>query len=687
MRNQLAGGSESHKKALEALLQDCLKKRSETSKNLAIKRARKRAHAHENSDEEDDISNADEAAGTAVAFWVCDPKIAEHRDINGWIWDERDWRNLVVIQIKTLDGIWDMVKAHVPADRKVREILGARKDPNPPNLSFPADYTSLHSDAEFIPRNEYEDFAEDSDANVRNVAGVHRHRMPTKDHTFEQRKYELRGRVDRQRETLSNIKKEHKCLFPNAGIIDSDDEDYCYIRYLKWPKITSGLQLVKIQSLPSGSRRQALMEEDEEDEDEETGLQPPHLAQSSKRRAASDGARPTRKVRIDYSTPLPPSFTAHPLSSRQRSSPPPLSAGRERLRTESSVSGLSLSNALSDRFSLDSEDQIQLDYRVPKLPRVRPKSRSFFTIPEQYKELTSRAASHVRDYTLFGNPMLNAEEIQQLLSVSWIKAQQETGQVLNRMKLANTHLRSIHSRTRSHLVYECKHSIVELFGLNKLSQGEIAMQVNYLLVQDSFICREDGRETHQRHFRATEIREIIFRKYFVTIKMRGNFDATFFDSINEVFICLVASAMRHCLKAWTTGVYVEPPKTEVFKYDTTVTTYKRFLATWNAHPSNIRTLLLAAIKSDICTHLATLLQKGSLESDQPLKIGDTSTFEAELTQELHEATQAIQLARQRIPDAFQRQSDQGKDQDHFSNENEETNDEEESDNEDDLDEE
>ncbi|KAF8441950.1 hypothetical protein BGX38DRAFT_1272390 [Terfezia claveryi] len=177
-------------------------------------------------------------------------------------------RNLVVIQTKTLDGIWDMVKAHVPADRKVREILGALKDPNPPNLSFPADYTSLHSDVEvkaffrmsksdpvrqwcyfilypqepipppspsllelekFIPRNEYEDFAEDSDANVRNVAGVRRRRMPTRDHTFEQRKYELRGRVDRQQETLSDIKKEHKRLFPNAGIIDSDDEDYCYI--------------------------------------------------------------------------------------------------------------------------------------------------------------------------------------------------------------------------------------------------------------------------------------------------------------------------------------------------------------------------------------------------------------------------------------------------------------------------
>ncbi|KAF8447123.1 hypothetical protein BGX38DRAFT_1270597 [Terfezia claveryi] len=372
IRNRLAGGSESHKKALEALLQDCLKKRSETSKNLAIKRARKRAHAHENSDEEDDISDADEAAG---------PR----------------WHS-GVIQTKTLDGIWDMVKAHVPADRKVREILGALKDPNPPNLSFPADYTSLHSDVEvkaffrmsktrpyfelekFIPRNEYEDFAEDSDANVRNVAGVRRRRMPTKDHTFEQRKYELHGRVDRQRETLSDIKKEHKRLFPNAGIIDSDDEDYCYIRCLKRPKITSGPQLVKarqvIQSSPSGSRRQALTEEDEEDEDEETGLQPPHL-HSPQTTCCVGWSTSHRKVRIDYSTLLPPSSTAHPLSSRQRSSPPPLSAGREQLCTESSMSGLSLSNALSDRFSLDSEDQIQLDYRVPKPLRVGPKSRSF----------------------------------------------------------------------------------------------------------------------------------------------------------------------------------------------------------------------------------------------------------------------------------------------------------------------
>ncbi|KAF8445132.1 hypothetical protein BGX38DRAFT_1260863 [Terfezia claveryi] len=221
-----------------------------------------------------------------------------------------------------------------------------------------------------------------------------------------------------------------------------------------------------------------------------------------------------------------------------------------------------------------------MDLIVNKPSRVGPQSRSFFAIPNEYKELTSRAAKHVRFYTLFGNPMLNAEEIQQLLSVAWLKAQEETREKLKRMKTANAYLHSIYLRTRAQLIYECTHSIVKLFALNYLPQHEIAERVKNLLFQDRFICREDGREAHQRHFHANEITEIIFRKYFSNMKMRGNSDDTFFDSINEVFICLVTSAMRHCLKAWTTGVYVEPPSTANFRYDTTITT-------WNAHPRKL----------------------------------------------------------------------------------------------------
>ncbi|KAF8433154.1 hypothetical protein BGX38DRAFT_1276210 [Terfezia claveryi] len=258
----------------------------------------------------------------------------------------------------------------------------------------------------------------------------------------------------------------------------------------------------------------------------------------------SDAARPTRKVHIDYSAALIP-------SSRVRSS---------HHRSLLAEGGCILTPHLEDGP----------DRMAKKPSRVGPRSRSFFTIPEQYKELTTRAASHVHCYTLFANLMLNAEEIQQLLSVSWIKAQEDTGQELERVKIANMHLRSIHSRTRSHLVYECKHNIIEVFGLSKLPQHEIAKQVKYLLLKDRLICRADGRETHQRHFRASEITDVIFCKYFASVKMHRNFDETFFDSINEVFICLVTSAMRPCLKSWTTGVYVKPPITGDFKYDTSI---------------------------------------------------------------------------------------------------------------------
>jgi len=92
---------------------------------------------------------------------------------------------------------------------------------------------------------------------------------------------------------------------------------------------------------------------------------------------------------------------------------------------------------------------------------------------------------------------------------------------------------------------------MEVFGLRKLAQADIADKVEYLLHNDRFICRADGREVvlhvlrrfeypmkliraqkNERHFRATEITEIIFCKYFARVKMRGHFDDTFFDSIN-----------------------------------------------------------------------------------------------------------------------------------------------------------
>ena len=43
--------------------------------------------------------------------------------------------------------------------------------------------------------------------------------------------------------------------------------------------------------------------------------------------------------------------------------------------------------------------------------------------------------------------------------------------------LKEIQLRSIHSRTRSQLVYECKHSILEIFGINPLDREDLAEKV------------------------------------------------------------------------------------------------------------------------------------------------------------------------------------------------------------------
>ncbi|RPB18308.1 hypothetical protein L211DRAFT_854245 [Terfezia boudieri ATCC MYA-4762] len=135
---------------------------------------------------------------------------------------------------------------------------------------------------------------------------------------------------------------------------------------------------------------------------------------------------------------------------------------------------------------------------------------------------------------------------------------------------------------------------------------------------------------HQRHFRASEITEVIFRKHFASVKMWGNFDPSFFDSINEVFICLVACVMYHCLQTWSTDVYIEPAKNADFKYVTTV-------STWNAYLSNVRKLLLAAIKADLRARLANSQKSGLLESKEPPQINNASAFEAELKKELFQA--------------------------------------------------
>ena len=55
-------------------------------------------------------------------------------------------------------------------------------------------------------------------------------------------------------------------------------------------------------------------------------------------------------------------------------------------------------------------------------------------------------------------------------------------------------LQSIHSRTRGHLVAECKVCIAKIYNISRLYQSRIAKVVEHLLEGNRFICRRATRE-------------------------------------------------------------------------------------------------------------------------------------------------------------------------------------------------
>ena len=145
IRKRLAKRSEFHSKALEALIIDTLKKRSETSKKLALKRALK-PRARDPVDEED--AEADVMQEDAVAFWIADPLIPGHKNPGGFTWNDKSRRKLAVIHNRTLVGIWDAIQQYIPDGRTVREIQGGMDNPLTLRPWAPADITSLTTDAE-----------------------------------------------------------------------------------------------------------------------------------------------------------------------------------------------------------------------------------------------------------------------------------------------------------------------------------------------------------------------------------------------------------------------------------------------------------------------------------------------------------------------------------------------------------
>ncbi|KAF8414744.1 hypothetical protein BGX38DRAFT_1281700 [Terfezia claveryi] len=123
--------------------------------------------------------------------------------------------------------------------------------------------------------------------------------------------------------------------------------------------------------------------------------------------------------------------------------------------------------------------------------------------------------------------------------------------------------------------------------------------------------------------------------------MKGNRDSGFLDRINGVFICFVASAMHHSLKAWKTGdcnlVMQE------FKYETAWCTYERLMNTWEIHPKVIKDFIVNNIKTDLAHRIVAQVRMVKVEPVDALQVEDEARYEAELRKELEHSYERLEV--------------------------------------------
>jgi len=78
--------------------------------------------------------------------------------------------------------------------------------------------------------------------------------------------------------------------------------------------------------------------------------------------------------------------------------------------------------------------------------------------------------------------------------------------------------------------------------------------------------------------------KVSYQKYFYSKRMKGNRHPEFRERIDGVFICFIATVIRHCLKIWRSGEYLDDGPD--FKYETDWHKYTQVL--WRSGTDNLR---------------------------------------------------------------------------------------------------
>ena len=148
IRARLASGSEFQQKAVEVLRQACGKRKAPSAENLAMQRGMWMPHVEDDDDDgDDDKSDAVQVVGNSGPIWLTNPTVATNPDANNdCSWHVGAKRKYSVIDVRTLDGIWDVVKAHMPPERNIGEMFVGFENPRSAATTIPGDWYRLRSD-------------------------------------------------------------------------------------------------------------------------------------------------------------------------------------------------------------------------------------------------------------------------------------------------------------------------------------------------------------------------------------------------------------------------------------------------------------------------------------------------------------------------------------------------------------
>ena len=293
LENGAAGMQKAAESALDKLLQDVLKKARDTQRNHILQQIGELAENAPDiefgvaADSPGQLADEDQFQ-RSVRIFLVDPGRGNKvkNDKNEYLWDGCPSHCVAMMRSPSLLEIVDKIRSKIPAGRTVRAIYGALESPN--RTGDIPDATRLQSDeeveafiditsskpirlqvilyrdpnanpvvadspppddgdyfpADFLDAAEmYDEPAEDSDALRRNLAGVAKRAYPKTDANFEERKLKIRKRIKRQNRALLQMKAKHREMFPDAAIINSDDEDWFYLKGLR-PKVQTGKQMV-----------------------------------------------------------------------------------------------------------------------------------------------------------------------------------------------------------------------------------------------------------------------------------------------------------------------------------------------------------------------------------------------------------------------------------------------------------